>query len=80
MKVRYELDTGTRHFGKFGPRTRSTPGTGIPYRIYPWNRTVCLISWVVAGLRVQAVPESILGAGNQSLIMYVTPPIVGHER
>ena len=27
--VRCGLDTGTRHFGKFGTTTNNTPGTGI---------------------------------------------------
>ena len=48
--VRYQLDSGSRHFGKFGTTsipvpdtcckfgtpTKNTPNSGIPYRTYPW--------------------------------------------
>ena len=35
--VRYELDTGTRHFGKFGTPTKNAPGTGYALRNLPWT-------------------------------------------
>ena len=35
--IRYDLNTGSRHLGKFGTPTQNTPGTGIPYRTYPWH-------------------------------------------
>ena len=35
--VRYDLDTGTRHVGKFDTPTKNIPGTGTPYRTHPCN-------------------------------------------
>ena len=35
--VHYEVDTGTRDFGKFGVPHKNTPGNGLPYRTYACN-------------------------------------------
>lgn len=34
--VQHELDTGTRHLGKFGTPIKDSPGTGMPYRTDPF--------------------------------------------
>ena len=36
-QVRHDLNTGTRHFRKFGTPTENIVGTGIPYRTYRCN-------------------------------------------
>ena len=59
--VRYELNIGTRHFGTFGTTLipvvdtsvgpvrpqKITPGTGIPYRTYPWKHCFASCSRVL---------------------------------